>query len=750
MRRKLPSEAECKRASSLLNDVLGPAFQYAERKRHVARPFSRYRETQEWWDGFPDNWEEIVLGMLAAGSVFTRPDRVAAFLRGTKTSLRDELAAIVRRWRARPWIWTFFRVVEDLGDRRLLVAPVGARPSAWGDAEEWETLLVYSRSVADDYRRGHGLTFGLLVDMGPAFVTYGALLPFRGLEDADALFMAHVVSNAGSSPASVPLLGVADRTMPVSDIAARDPFPFLAMLRVSETPPVRTPKGPPGRYASWVDLPEETDAWSEPAWRASAAAAGEELAGAVFDETGAGITFGEGSPMYDPMIYLSRDRDRAFLEARTRAGYDRGRRAAERIVRFPDKPDVDASIIALTAASHILGLDDTLRDECGMLRLRYEDKLVGSGLPEDVSEDAIQGALPSGIDEFQAIADRLVHNHNEGVREDDETIGTALGVNPEVVANVRRQLEGALSRIAQPGDDAPEADRFGLSPSAFAKLARPDAPAADGVFRLRKPNELRNAQSLMTNAPSLFAVSWLLEQALSDEGLPATKAGYISPRIVNRAHEVRILESPVDTLTPPQGLEHSESWQEIVERVRPKKETDWLRLLRVRRLAESADLLRLSANRFTATDTAVRLVDDPAALYHHLLTTAFRTFDWAEHPRFEPDPALHSMAGFLFYAAGELSDARSGDEGWATVRSLTDRFIAAVPPIAEAVRAERRSSTPGMGSFDLRRWLAMLVDLFFVECLGRGFFLLEQDNHSLEDAMFRTTSLYDAVFERAG
>jgi hypothetical protein len=170
---RLPTEAECKRAAAVLDEVLQPAFRYAERKRLVDRPFAQYQKKQEWWEGFPEQWEENVLGMLAAAAVFTRPDRVSAFLRGSKNDLRDNAAALVRRWRARPWVWAFFEVIDELGDRRLLVEPVGAPPSSWSDTGEWSEMLVYSRTVSENYRRGLKLFFGQLVDVGPAFATYG-------------------------------------------------------------------------------------------------------------------------------------------------------------------------------------------------------------------------------------------------------------------------------------------------------------------------------------------------------------------------------------------------------------------------------------------------------------------------------------------------------------------------------------------------------------------------------------------------
>ena len=746
---RLPNEAECKRASALLDDAVEPAFRYAERKRLVARPFAEFRENQEWWDGFPEHWEEYVPAMLAASVVFTRPDRVGAFLRSSKSALRDDVAALVRRWRARPWVWTFFRVVEDLGDRRLRVAPVGAPPSSWSDTEEWDEMLVYSRATSENYRRGLKLFFGLLVDVGPAFVTYGVVIPFQGLDETDALFMADVVSRASASAGSVPLIGIAHPDAPVSDIAAGDPLPFLAMLRVSETPAVSTPQGPPGRYASFVQLPENADAWSEEAWRAAAEGAGEVLAGVTFDEAGGGIALGAGSPMYDPAIYLDRDTGRAFVEARTRVAYDRGVSAAHRIVAFPEEPQVAAGIVVVAAASGILGLDEVLLDQCGVLRARYEEGLMESGSPDDQVGTEEEGPLPSSIEEFQAIADRLVRNYNEGTHQENETIAAELGVDPAVVDNVRGKLEGTLSRMTERMGDVPEADRFGLSPQAFTQLLRPGAPDVDGVLRLRKPDELRIAQGLMAEAPYQRGVTWLLEQALSDGGLGATKAGYVSPQIVQRALEIRIVPSPADYVADIDSGEMSERDATFFERIRPKKESDWLDLLCVRRLAESAGLLRLAGKRFEPTDTALRLADDPVALYHHLLATAFRSFDWAEHRWFEAPPYLHRMAGFLFYAAGELCDARRSDGGWAPVRLLVQRFAGAVPELEEATRAEEAGKAgEETRPFGVSDWLRTTLEIFFVEYLGQRFGLLESSKQARPDASFRITPLYEAVFDR--
>ncbi|MFO7782197.1 MAG: hypothetical protein R6W94_11290 [Spirochaetia bacterium] len=328
----------------------------------------------------------------------------------------------------------------------------------------------------------------------------------------------------------------------------------------------------------------------------------------------------------------------------------------------------------------------------------------------------------------------------------------------EVVENVRRQLEGMLSRMDAAGEGHLAADRFGLSPRAFAELTRGGIPTTAGVIRLRETDEIRNAERLMAQATYLRGVRWLLDRALSTEGLPATRAGYIAPAVVTQAHEARLVPSITDFDDEPADDARAASRAAFFDRFRPKKESDWLALLRLRNLAESAHLLRLSGRRFQPTETAQRLMDDPVALYRHLLVTGFRTFEWAEGARFDPTPELHRMAGFLFYAAGELCDARDGgaagdSEGtppWVPVSMLADRFIAAVPYLAEAVREEESSEREGRREvFGTRGWARVDVDVFFVDHLGVQFGLLERNDEMGDSAAYRTTPLYDAVFERS-
>lgn len=459
----------------------------------------------------------------------------------------------------------------------------------------------------------------------------------------------------------------------------------------------------------------------------------------MVDEEGAALTLGAGSPMYDPAIYLSRESGNAFLEARTLPAYERGRCAAAGLIDFPPEPEVRAGIVVVAGMSAIVGLDETLLDECGVLRDRYEQQIIGTGESDEPDGDAIDAALPSSVEEFQAIADRLLANHNEGGHEDDAAIATDLGIETAVVEGVRRQLESMLDRMTESTTDLPAADRFGLSPRAFAQLARHEEPDVGGVFRLRRADELRSVWREIAAAPHLRSISWLLERALGEEGLPATQAGYISPALVTRAYA--------------EGVS-GEGWVPDT-RSRPRKEADWPRLHEIRRLAESANLLRLSGKAFAPTNAAARLTDDPAALYRHLLATAFRTTNWTDGARIEPPPHLHQMTGFLLYAAGELCDARrdgpagDGDQraDWVPVGMLNDRFIASLPALAQAVREESERGV-GHRGFSLGEWTGIALAVHLVDRIGVGFGLLETDGELGSNLRFRTTPLYESVFER--
>jgi hypothetical protein len=120
-------------------------------------------------------------------------------------------------------------------------------------------------------------------------------------------------------------------------------------------------------------------------------------------------------------------------------------------------------------------------------------------------------------------------------------------------------------------------------------------------------------------------------------------------------------------------------------------------------------------------------------------------------------PELRERAGFLFYAAAELSEAAEPEE-WIPVARLSDRFIASVPAFAAAARAEAGASGPGghqsgrnepaMAAFGIREFSEILVDVHLITAFAEVFGLVEVDTASDATRRFRLTPLFRAVFRR--
>lgn len=758
MSQKLPTEAECKRAASMINDVMEPVFGYARRKHLLDRLFSEYEAAEDLWEGFPERWEPHVLGMLAAGSVLTRPDRVAAAIRSIAKEVRDDLVKMMRRWRSRPWAWAFFQVIEDLGQHRLRIAPLGAPPAEWSDPGAWKEILLHSASISDNYRQGRRLFFTQIADAGPAFETYGAIIPFLGVDADDILFAADVIDLAGSGNPAVPLLGVADPSTPVSDIVADNPIPFLALMRYSEVPVIRGPHGEIRHCVSRTDLPTAEASIgrlpsSEGAWRAAVDAAGAQIAGIILDEIGCGISFGQGSDLHDPRLYLSWESGRGYLEAKSWEAYDRGRSAVADILDFPEVPDVSAGGTIYLAMMELTGLDRTLLDECGLLRNRYAEDLDEEISPPEMDDgDFDPESTPSSIEELQAISERLITSHNEGRHESDEAIAADLDIDVAVVKNIRLKLQDMFDRISASTTDIPSADRFGLSPDAFRTLIGSHAPSVPGVLQVRSVAELRPAGHLITEAPHYRTVRWLLERALSDDGLRATNAGYIAPPVVRIAFEERVVPVLLDMDLMLMNSDAQEDCSNLYERRSPKRELDYPGLLRARILAERIGVLQLSGDRFVCTDRGMRYFEDPATLYQTLLTTAFHLGDWGQPHSFEIPMVQHEFMGFLFYAAGRLCDVRRedafADDDWVPMSLLMDRFAAAVPMLAETFRTEAGPTSGRITEMGMRTWTRAMIDGGFVRHMGVRFGLLEIVSENGLTSHFRTTPLYDTVFDR--
>jgi hypothetical protein len=763
-----PKEADCKRAQTTVYDVVPQVYGYAHRKGLSERPLREYEEDAALWEDFPEEWEDIALGMLVGHAVCGSVRRVGAFLRAMKEELPPRQYEVARLWRDRPWVFAFFEIAGEPSFGLLRIRPLGKQPSVWSTQEDWEELLFYSKQTAERYHHGATLFFGQLVDAGPAFVSQGVVIPFMSLEPDDPSFFADVLQSGLDPSGDVSLLGVNSRGRALTDAAGEDPAAFLALLRYSETPQIRNRAGTPGRFCGLVELDVLGKLLEESTWREHVGSPVGETLDFVSDERGAAIYLRSGSPMQDPAIYVSRETARVFLTGFTESAYERGRTAAAGIVDFPERPQVRASATILVAASFILGYNEELTSELLELQAHFDGMVdeAGPGAtgfeaagPEAPGprfrtpshEEPVQEEehLPESIEQLQAIADRLIHNHNEGIREDDEAVSAALGIDPRIVTHVRGQLEKSLSGVFGENEEAaPAADRFGLSPRAFTELTRAGVPRVEGALVLRDTEEIAEAEALVRETPIYRFMSWFIGRAVEEGGIPATDAGYVSPRIIAAAYDEHRLR---------QGEPFGEA-ADLRERFRPKKEADWPQFRNLRELAETAGLLRLSGKRFVAQTGTEELLSQPVALYRLLLEVMFTRFEWAASARLGTVPELRERAGFLFYAAAELSEAGGEPEAWIPVERLSDRFIASVPAFAAAARAEAGPSDPGRNesggnepataAFGIREFSEILIDVHLITAFAEIFGLVEVDTASDAKRRFRLTPLFRAVFRR--
>ena len=108
-----PKEADCKRAQTTVYDVVPQVYGYAHRKGLSERPLREYEEDAALWEDFPEEWEDIALGMLVGHAVCGSVRRVGAFLRAMKEELPPRQYEVARLWRDRPWVFAFFEIVGE-------------------------------------------------------------------------------------------------------------------------------------------------------------------------------------------------------------------------------------------------------------------------------------------------------------------------------------------------------------------------------------------------------------------------------------------------------------------------------------------------------------------------------------------------------------------------------------------------------------------------------------------------------------
>jgi len=673
--RNVPGEAECKRSAARLNDILPDIFDYADRKRLTKRPFAEYDRLQSIWEDYPEEWEDHVLGMLAAFSVCGRAKNCAAFVRSVGESLSSPELALAREWRSLPWIWSVFEVVEELGGSRFAVKPLGTRPGTWAAEAPWERLIVYSPTVAVNLERGIELFLTQLAPAGGIFHTYGVIIPFQTFDETDLFAFADYVRCARLTDTEVaPLIGMPDSARNLSDIIALDSLSFLQLYMLSEAPALSGRMGIWRKNASFMYLSESIDMKNPEFWEDKVNRGRYGIHSIQFIDDCGAIYLQGGSPMYDPMVFISFNERRIYLSAYSDEAYQIGREALLPVARFPQEPDVSYSLLVDTAVEKIIGIEDELRV--------LQEELPPPDEQPDIDEEEDLEFVPT-MEEAQRVIDRLVYNHNEGIDASDMEIARQLDVTPEIVGSLRKLMEKSDADAQQM---LPGADWMGLNPRQVNELYRDPVPASSGAIELRDTEEL----SGVGETPILRFTRWFFSMAGKEGRVPATRSGYVKPALIDAAINAKVILSPEEQARKLFRIETGEpggDLSEVSEFLKPKREGESLEFLRSRELLEAAGLIRLSGNAFEITKKGRSLTNDDAALYRHLLVTAFRSYDWYDNGRLEPFLGLRERAGFLFYAlhmlCGGEHSGRVDVYRWLPIADLADVFLSTYPVFAD-------------------------------------------------------------------
>ena len=730
MAKTLPTVAECKRAATRINDLLPELFSYAQRKKLTVRPFRAYYDLAEVWKDYPEEWEDSVLGMLAGYAVCGQTKTCAAFVRSVRDRLEDREFALARDWRTVPWIWSVFEVVEDLGESRIAVRPVGQRPSSWPISVDWEVLYIYSPTIVRNFHAGVSLFLGQLMLSGDIFHTYGVILPFQSFGKTDLLAYADFVRlSLGSTHRIVePLAGVSERTGTLSDDIAADPLPFLRLFEFTNAPQMKGRRGLWRRNASVVSFDGAGDISNVKYWEASLNHDSRRIHTSRFLDDAAAIYLEDGSPLYDPVVYLSFSTRRIFLVAANDDAYESGREALSPVVEMPQTPQVSCSMLVITAVTKILDVDDELK----IMQDRFDSAELA---PEAVkAEETVHPAagdpdaptLPT-IDEVQKILDRLTYNHNEGIEETDADTARALGLDIEMVANLKRSFPS----LGTGDSEHREVDRMGLSPRAFSELLSQPVPAAEGALVLRTSKRLHAFDShfseMIRATPIIRFTLWFLGKAGPRGKIAATAAGFVKPSMIREAEADGVIPTPLELakrISLPGSEPSEESLARIAEILKPKREKDARDFHRYRNLLEASKIIRLSGNSFAVTNDGHNLLNDPIALYHRLIETMFGSHEWNESTRFQSIPGLRERAGFLFYALHTIchnrSTSASDEYRWEPISRLTTAYAGTIPDVADVLENPREVDSIGLDQI-----IEAQLHHPFISFFGESFGLVE-------------------------
>lgn len=711
MKKKFPSEADCKRVGPLLERVVDELTSYAGRKGYLNHLVEEFKEKISDPSEYPEEWWSMALAMLGAASVTTVPKRTQGFVRAAQKELSTGELQLAKQWRQVPWVYVVFdfNSVKVVDHRIVLLDPIGDPPPGWPADIPWQQLPVYSPTLASNRSAGLQSGLALLCYDGVVFHTYGTILMFTGFDTADLQYFASVsVMEAANSEDEVPfLLGAPEDAPSLSGAIRKDPISFL-MLFLMQKLPVVTGRDGAWRYcASMNTFSGNEDLTDESLWQQVISSSGEKIQNIIVNDEVVGIRLGDGMPMYEPLILVSPEDQVVYVKALTEEAYARGVVALSSLIAMPQKPQVCASMVMVQAADHILDSIDLLTDLEDMVTDAFDEDDDERFSPESDGEFLEDGQEAPDFEAIQQVFSLFMESYNEGLDYTDELIAEKTGVELAQVQMLREQMKDVIGTALPADTDTKPADRFGLPPAKFRRILASAIPAEEGVLVLR---DLRGAvftpseEASLREVPLFEFARWLVGL----ETIPATPAGYVAPHIVRSAVSEGILPMPEIIVTS-----HDGNLKAL------KRELDMRLFLRYREILEEAGIIRLDGAKFEVHPD-IR-ASDLGTIVTFIAEAMFTRVRWDEGYFNTAVPRLKESTGFLLYAVAKLSSQNPA--GWVLVSDVCDVFLGAHSVLPENIPLDDYYQSHKVGS-----WVYMNIWLNFGRLFGETLGILQVEN----------------------
>lgn len=732
-------ESDARYAHTLLDEILPPAFDYAQRKRIGDRNFKHLKQL-DLYENQDEQSLDLIMGMLVAGALFTFTKHVGGFLRGRGDELSDDALKTARVWRKIPWIFMAADIESREGNTPFFQMKAhGAQPSSLPSDEPWPEFTLYSPALRDLHSQGYVRFFSLFWKAGDCWHSYGPIIPLTQLQSMNDLRYYGEISAKERKNGQI--TGARKESeYPLSTRMASNPIPWIRLIQLSGMPRVENPRFTMGMFASCADhpkTPEDTHQLLTEAEHISAVLEEQNLhphvRSAEIPGLGPAVRLGIENPQRPgDMSTLYIHKGTVFLRSLALESYNEIRKFLETLVQLPEQPMLDINYVLYGYADDWYASTDTLH----LLIEAFEDEIDDDDDFDDFDNfedhdgekahsspggDAPELQFNVDLETINSISGELISARNSGREPDLDQIMQRTGASRSDVENVQRMIERSLANMGV--DDSP--GPFDLPPAAVHALTTPPLEEADGLLSLKTLSRLDPEE--FTDTPVIRVYKKLTEASESGGFIPATAAGYIKPAIVKQLAQ-ELPESRV-----------------FGKAMKISKETDWLWLHRMRNVFVSAGILVTEPKGFRISRTGTNS-EALKEIHLQVLKTLFHHHPWEDHPRFSANNEtwIHRTSALLLYGLKYL--AQQDPEQRVYDHQMAFHLANYIPEYREALK---NATDQDADSFDSPLWYLRLrvISLFFSHfCVPMG---LAQEVNT-EEGLFKPeplvpTALLDAL-----